>query len=49
MAADPATRAKLDALGFVAVANAPSQFADRIRSEAARWDKVIKAAGIHMD
>jgi tripartite-type tricarboxylate transporter receptor subunit TctC len=49
MAADPATKAKLDALGFVAVANTPAQFEDRIKSEAARWDEVIKAAGIHMD
>jgi tripartite-type tricarboxylate transporter receptor subunit TctC len=49
MAADPAIKAKLDALGFVAVANTPSQFENRIRSEAARWDKVIKVAGIHMD
>jgi tripartite-type tricarboxylate transporter receptor subunit TctC len=49
MAADPATKAKLDALGFVAVANTPAQFEDRIKSEAVRWDEVIKAAGIHMD
>jgi tripartite-type tricarboxylate transporter receptor subunit TctC len=49
MAADPAIKAKLDALGFVAVANTPAEFSERIKSEAARWDKVIKAAGIHMD
>jgi tripartite-type tricarboxylate transporter receptor subunit TctC len=49
MAADPAIKAKLDTLGFVAVANTPAQFAERISSEAARWDKVVKAAGIHMD
>jgi tripartite-type tricarboxylate transporter receptor subunit TctC len=49
MAADPEVKKKLDALGFVAVANSPAEFADRIRSEAARWDKVVKAAGIHMD
>lgn len=49
MAADPAVKAKLDALGFVAVANTPAEFADRIKSEAARWDKVAKAAGIHME
>jgi tripartite-type tricarboxylate transporter receptor subunit TctC len=40
---------KLDALGFIAVANTPAEFAERIKSEAARWDKVVKAAGIHMD
>jgi tripartite-type tricarboxylate transporter receptor subunit TctC len=49
MAADPAIKAKLDTLGFVAVANTPAEFVERIRSEAARWDKVVKAAGIHMD
>jgi tripartite-type tricarboxylate transporter receptor subunit TctC len=49
MAADPAVKAKLDTLGFVAVANTPAEFAERIKSEAARWDKVVKAAGIHMD
>jgi len=49
MAADPAVRQKLDALGFVPVANSPAEFEERIKSEAARWDKVVKAAGIHMD
>jgi len=49
MAADPAVKAKLDALGFVPVANSPAEFAERIKSEAARWDKVVKAAGIRMD
>jgi tripartite-type tricarboxylate transporter receptor subunit TctC len=49
MAADPEIKKKLDTLGFVAVASSPSEFADRIKSEAARWDKVVKAAAIHMD
>jgi tripartite-type tricarboxylate transporter receptor subunit TctC len=49
MAADPETRKKLDTLGFVPVANSPDQFADRIKAEMARWDKVVKAAGIHVD
>lgn len=49
MAADPAVKAKLEALGFVPVANSPAEFAERIKTEAARWDKVVKAAGIHMD
>jgi tripartite-type tricarboxylate transporter receptor subunit TctC len=49
MAADPEIKKKLDALGFVPVASSPNQFEDRIKSEAARWDKVIKAAGIHVD
>ena len=49
MAADPETRKKLDTLGFVPVANSPDQFADRIKLEMARWDKVVKAAAIHVD
>jgi tripartite-type tricarboxylate transporter receptor subunit TctC len=49
MAADPEVKKKLDALGFIAVANTPAEFAERIKSEAARWDRVVKAAGIHMD
>jgi tripartite-type tricarboxylate transporter receptor subunit TctC len=49
MAADPDTRRKLDTLGFVPVANSPDQFAERIKAEMARWDKVVKAAGIHVD
>ncbi len=49
MAADPEVKKKLDALGFIAVANTSAEFAERIKSEAARWDKVVKAAGIHMD
>jgi len=49
MAADPEIRKKLDTLGFVPVANSPSEFAERIKSEMARWDKVVKTAGIHVD
>ena len=49
MAADPAIKQKLDTLGFIPVADTPSEFADRIKSEMMRWDKVVKAAGIHMD
>lgn len=49
MAADPAVKQKLDTLGFIPVAGTPAEFSARIKSEAARWDKVIKAAGIHVD
>jgi tripartite-type tricarboxylate transporter receptor subunit TctC len=49
MAADPEVKKKLETLGFIPVADLPVEFAGRIRSEAARWDKVVKAAGIHMD
>src|SRR5215472_7570674 len=49
MVADPAMKQKLETLGFVGVGSASADFAARIKSEAARWDKVIKAAGIRMD
>src|SRR5580658_607343 len=49
MAADPEMKKKLDTLGFVPVANTPAEFTERIKTEAARWGKVVKAAGIHMD
>jgi tripartite-type tricarboxylate transporter receptor subunit TctC len=49
MAAEPETKKKLDTLGFVPVANSPSEFAARVKSEMARWDKVVKTAGIHVD
>ena len=49
MAADPEVRKKLDTLGFIPVADTPAEFGERIKSEMARWDKVVKAAGIHVD
>ena len=49
MAAEAETKKKLDTLGFVPVASSPAEFAERIKSEAARWDKVVKTAGIHVD
>jgi tripartite-type tricarboxylate transporter receptor subunit TctC len=49
MVADPDIKKKLDTLGFIAVANTPAEFAQRIKTEAAKWDAVVKAAGIHMD
>jgi tripartite-type tricarboxylate transporter receptor subunit TctC len=49
MVADPAMQQKLATLGFVPVGNTPAEFSARIKSEAARWGKVIKAAGIRME
>jgi tripartite-type tricarboxylate transporter receptor subunit TctC len=49
MAADPDIRKKLETLGFIPVADTPAQFGERIKSESARWDAVVKAAGIHFD
>jgi tripartite-type tricarboxylate transporter receptor subunit TctC len=49
MAADPEIKKKLDALGFIPIADTPAEFSGRIKSEMTRWDSVVKAAGIHMD
>jgi tripartite-type tricarboxylate transporter receptor subunit TctC len=49
MAADPEVKKRLDALGFVPVADTPAKFGERIKVEMARWGKVVKAAGIHVD
>ena len=49
MVADPETKKKLDTLGFVPVASSANEFAERIKSELARWDKVVKTAGIHVE
>ena len=49
MVADPEIKKKLAALGFVPVGDTPAEFGERIQSEMARWDKVVKAAGIHVD
>jgi tripartite-type tricarboxylate transporter receptor subunit TctC len=49
MVPDPEIKKKLDTLGFVPVGDSPAEFAERIKSEAARWGNIVKAAGIHMD
>ena len=42
----PDVRERLTALGFTPIASTPEEFADRIKSEIAKWAKVIRAAGI---
>ena len=42
----PQVKARFDELAFDIVANTPEAFAAQIRSEIARWQKVIAAAGI---
>jgi len=44
--ANPEFRKQLEALGLDPVYSTPQQLQDRIRSELARWTKVIKEAGI---
>ena len=45
----PDVQEKLAALGFIAIADTPAEFAARLKSEFATWAKVIKAAGIKVD
>ena len=45
----PATRERFAAEGFEAAGNTPAQFAAYIRSEQAKWAKVIKDANIRAD
>ena len=45
----PDVKEKLEALGFNPVANRPEEFGERIKSETARWEKVIRAAKIAIE
>jgi tripartite-type tricarboxylate transporter receptor subunit TctC len=47
--AQPETKERVASLGFDIVASRPEQFASQIKSEIAKWEKVIKAAGIKAD
>lgn len=40
------TRERIQGLGYTVIANTPEQFAAQVRSEAAKWSKVIRSAGI---
>jgi tripartite-type tricarboxylate transporter receptor subunit TctC len=45
----PDVQEKLAALGFIPIANTPAEFAARLKSEFAKWAKVIKDSGIKVD
>src|SRR3989475_212025 len=45
----PDVKEKLEALGFAPVANAPEEFGARIKTESARWAKVIDEAKIKIE
>ncbi len=49
MVAEPGVKEKLDALGFLPVANAPDAFAARLKTELAKWAEVVHAANIRID
>jgi tripartite-type tricarboxylate transporter receptor subunit TctC len=46
---DPAVKAKADAAGLFPATSTPAEFAAFIRSEAARWQPVVKKSGMHFD
>jgi tripartite-type tricarboxylate transporter receptor subunit TctC len=45
----PDVQQKMATLGFVTIANTPAEFAVRLKSEFAKWAKVIKDAGIKIE
>jgi tripartite-type tricarboxylate transporter receptor subunit TctC len=45
----PEVREKLDAQGFQVRLSTPQQFSDLIRSESAKWAKIVKEANIRID
>jgi tripartite-type tricarboxylate transporter receptor subunit TctC len=49
MVASPEVKERLQALGFVPVANTPEEFGARIKSEIAKWGKVVRDANIRAD
>jgi tripartite-type tricarboxylate transporter receptor subunit TctC len=49
MLASPEVRERLQTLGFVPVGNSPDEFGARIKSEIAKWGKVVRDANIRAD
>ena len=47
--AQPDTKEKLNTLGFRPVANTPEQFGARIKSEMAKWEKVVRDAKLRIE
>jgi tripartite-type tricarboxylate transporter receptor subunit TctC len=45
----PDVKARLEALGFIAVANKPDEFAVRIKSEIEKWGKVVRDAKLKVE
>ena len=45
----PEIRERLETLGFAPVANTPQEFGERLRTEIARWGKVVRVANIRAD
>jgi len=45
----PDVRERLEGLGAIIIGNSPAEYAAFIRNDIAKWDKVIKAAGIKVE
>jgi tripartite-type tricarboxylate transporter receptor subunit TctC len=45
----PEVRGRYEALGIDPVGNPPGQFAEQIRADLARWEKVVKSANIRLE
>ncbi|MBV8835346.1 MAG: tripartite tricarboxylate transporter substrate binding protein [Alphaproteobacteria bacterium] len=47
--AEPDVKQKLSALGFIPIANTPEEFAARIKTEMAKWGKVVRDAKLRIE
>jgi tripartite-type tricarboxylate transporter receptor subunit TctC len=47
--ADPAIKARADAAGLYPATTTPAEFADFIKTEAARWQTVVAESGMKYD
>ena len=45
----PDIKERLEALGFVPVANSPEQFARRLKTEMAKWGQIVRDAHIRVE
>jgi tripartite-type tricarboxylate transporter receptor subunit TctC len=45
----PEVKSRLVDLGYEVIGGAPERYADNIRIELAKWDRVVKAAGVKLD
>jgi tripartite-type tricarboxylate transporter receptor subunit TctC len=46
---DPIVKERYGVLGIEPVGNTPEQFAAQIREDLARWEKVVRQAGIKLE
>ena len=45
----PFVKERYAVLGIEPVGNTPAQFAEQMRADLARWEKVVKAANVKVD